>query len=80
MRAKLYGVRRVDMKAEDGRPITGYSCYIGAPTDGVEGEEVVKVFCSDAVCMRTGWRPTVGKAVRVEYNAKGRIMSIEDEK
>ena len=47
MQAILYGVRRVDMQSEDGRSIKGFSCFIGYPAAGVQGDEVSKVFVSD---------------------------------
>lgn len=49
MQAYLYGVRRIDMKDDNGGQINGYSCFIGYPADGVIGDEVSKVFVSDSM-------------------------------
>ena len=77
MQAYLYGVRRVDMTAQDGSKVNGFSCFIGYPADGVQGDEVSKVFISDALAQRNAWSPAVGKLVSVEFTPKGKISSIK---
>ena len=77
MQAILYGVRRVDMQSEDGRPIKGFSCFIGYPAAGVQGDEVSKVFISDDLAQSNAWSPAVGKLVNVEFTPKGKISIIK---
>ena len=77
MQAFLHGVRRVDMNSEDGRPISGFSCFISYPAAGVEGEEVSKVFVSDGLARQCGWSPAVGKLVNVEFTPKGKLNHIQ---
>ena len=71
MQAYLYGVRRIDMKDDNGGQINGYSCFIGYPADGVIGDEVSKVFVSDSMVKKCTWSPEVGKLVNVEFTPKG---------
>lgn len=75
MRAMLHGFRRVDMKNENDQPIKGFSCFIGYPADGVEGQEVTKVFVSDNICLSSGFSPRVGD-VELEFTPKGRVSSV----
>lgn len=76
MQAYLYGSRRVDMVDGNGGAIKGFSCFIGYPADGVEGDEVSKVFVSDSMAGKCGWHPMVGSLVNVDFTPKGRLSSI----
>ena len=73
MQAYLYGSRRVDMEDNN---VHGFSCFIGYPAAGVEGNEVSKVFVSDGMAGKCGWHPMVGSLVNVEFTPKGRLSSI----
>lgn len=75
MRAMLHGFRRVDMQNENGQPIKGFSCFIGYPVSGVEGQEVTKVFVSDSVCSASGFSPRVGE-VEMDTTPKGKLTGI----
>ena len=73
MRAMLHGYRRVDMEDEKtGRPISGFSCFVGYPVDGVEGQEVTKVFVSDNICKASGFSPRLGE-VELDTTPKGKL-------
>lgn len=72
MRAMLHGYRRVDMKNEDGQPIKGFSCFVGYPVDGVEGQEVTKVFISDNICQASAFSPRLGE-VELDTTPKGKL-------
>lgn len=76
MRAMLYGVRRIDMQAADGRQIRGYSLYIGYPVDGVHGVETSKQFVSDDLCEMCSWKPEVDMILNLDFTPKGKITSI----
>ena len=73
MRAMLHGYRRVDMEDEKtGRRISGFSCFVGYPVDGVEGQEVTKVFISDNVCQASAFSPRLGE-VELDTTPKGKL-------
>lgn len=73
MRAMLHGYRRVDMEDEKtGRRISGFSCFVGYPVDGVEGQEVTKVFISDNICQASGFSPRLGE-VELDTTPKGKL-------
>lgn len=72
MRAMLHGYRRVDMEGENGQPIKGFSCFVGYPVDGVEGQEVTKVFISDNICRASGFSPRLGE-VELDTTPKGKL-------
>lgn len=73
MRAMLHGYRRVDMEDEKtGRRISGFSCFVGYPVDGVEGQEVTKVFISDNICQASGFSPRLGD-VELDTTPKGKL-------
>lgn len=76
MQAYLHGVRRVDMTDANGKQVQGFSCFIGYPADGVEGDEVSKVFVSDTMAQRCAWHPMVGSLVNVDFTPKGRLSAI----
>lgn len=76
MQGYLYGVRRVDMAGENGGQIKGFSCFIGYPAEGVQGDEVSKVFVSDSMATKCAWSPEVGKLVNVDFTPKGRLSFI----
>ena len=76
MQAMLHGFRYVDMKNESGQEIKGFSCFLGYPSSGVEGEECSKVFVSQEIANATAWSPTVGKPVNVEFTPKGKVSSV----
>lgn len=73
MQAYLYGVRRVDMEDNN---VHGFSCFIGYPVDGVDGDEVSKVFVSDSMAQKFAFSPRVGSLVDVDFTPKGRLSSI----
>lgn len=77
MQAFLHGFRRVDMQSDDGRVISGFSCFIGYTSAGVEGQEVSKVFVSDSLAKECTWSPIVGKLVNVEFTPKGKLSTIQ---
>lgn len=37
------------MADQNGGQVKGFSCFIGYPADGVDGDEVSKVFVSDSM-------------------------------
>lgn len=74
MRAMLHGFRRVDMEA-DGRKISGFSCFIGYPADGVEGQEVTKVFISDTICRSSAFSPRIGE-IELDTTPKGKVAGV----
>lgn len=76
MQAYLYGVRRVDMTDDQGRKVQGFSCFIGYPAAGVEGDEVSKIFVSDAMAQQCAWSPAVGTLLNVDFTPKGRLSAI----
>lgn len=76
MQAYLYGVRRVDMTDDQGRKVQGFSCFIGYPANGVQGDEVSKVFVSDSIAQKCAWSPAVRSLVNVDFTPKGRLSSI----
>lgn len=75
MRAMLHGFRRVDMENENGQPIKGFSCFVGYPVDGVEGQEVTKVFISDNICRASGFSPRLGE-VELDTTPKGKLTAV----
>lgn len=75
MRAMLHGFRRVDMESDNGQPIKGFSCFVGYPVDGVEGQEVTKVFISDNICRASGFSPRLGE-VELDTTPKGKLTSV----
>lgn len=75
MRAMLHGFRRVDMRNENDQPIKGFSCFIGYSADGVEGQEVTKMFVSDSLCSSCGFSPRLGH-VDLDVTPKGKLSSI----
>lgn len=78
MKAMLHGVRRIDMRdRETGRPITGYSCFISFPSEGVIGEETAKQFVSDELAAASRWSPEVGNLVLIDFTPKGKVSSIQ---
>lgn len=74
MRAMLHGFRRVDMENENGQPIRGFSMFVGYPVDGVEGQEVTKIFISDNVCHSCGFSPRLGE-VELDTTPKGKLTA-----
>ena len=72
MRAMLHGYRRVDMVDDQSREIKGFSCFVGYPVDGVEGQEVTKVFVSDHICKASGFSPRLGE-VELDTTPKGKL-------
>lgn len=75
MRAMLHGFRRVDMENENGQSIKGFSCFVGYPCDGVEGQEVTKVFVSDNICRASGFSPCLGE-IEMDTTPKGKLAGI----
>lgn len=73
MRVMIHGYRRVDMEDEKGRPINGFSCFCGYPLDGVEGQQVDKIFVSDTICRASGFSPRLGEA-EMDTTPKGRLI------
>lgn len=78
MRATVIGYRRVDMQDERGKPINGHSLFVAFPSNGVEGQESCKLFCSDNLAIDTKFVPKVGGAVNIEFNRYGRLGSISN--
>lgn len=77
MRAMLHGVRRVDMTdQQSGRPIKGFSCFLGYPADGVEGQETCKQFISDDLATSCAWSPSVGGYVDLDFTPRGKVCGI----
>lgn len=76
MQGYLYGSRRVDMTDDKGKQVQGFSCFIGCPAAGVEGDEVSKVFVSDSVAQQGAWHPMAGSLVNVDFAPKGRLSSV----
>ena len=79
MKCNLHGFRRIDMTDDSGRSIRGYSCYIGYPSNGVQGEETQKVFISDEMAIGCEWRPTAGTSIRIDFMPKGRVSWVQDD-
>lgn len=76
MRAMLHGFRRVDLTDEQtGRNVRGFSCFIGYPASGVEGQETSKVFFDDSLCAASGFSPRLGE-VEIDFTPKGRPSSV----
>lgn len=77
MKAMLHGIRYVDMVDEaTRRPIRGYSCFIGYPTEGVDGEECTKLFVSQDMADRCCWSPMVGMSVIIDFTPRGKVCGI----
>lgn len=77
MRAMLHGVRYVDMVDEaTKRPIRGFSCFVGYPVEGVEGQETTKFFVSQELASSCGWSPSVGRFVDIDFTPRGKVCGI----
>lgn len=79
MKATFLGCRRVDMTdSSTQRRISGYSCFLAYPSQGVQGEEASKQFLSDEFCASSQVNPPslVGKKVSVDFTPRGKISSI----
>lgn len=77
MQAMLHGFRRVDMTSkENGRRITGYTCYYSYPSEGVQGLECDHKFVSDDLAAACGWHPEVDRLVNLDFTPRGRLSSI----
>lgn len=76
MQKYLCGVRRLDMMDDEGRKVQGFSCFIGCPAADVEGDEVSKVFVSDAMAQQGAWHPMVSSRVNVDFTPKGRLSFV----
>lgn len=75
MKAMLHGFRRVDITDQD-RQVHGYSCFVGFPSPGVQGQETAKQWVSDEVAAFTSWSPEVGKMVDLDFTPKGRVCGV----
>lgn len=76
MQAYLYGVRRGNMADQNGGQVKGFSCFIGYPADGVDGDEVSKVFVSDSMVQKCACSPAVRSLVNVDFTPKGQLSGI----
>lgn len=76
MRVMVHGVRRVDMTDDRGRNVRGYSLYCGYPADGVQGQEVTKLFVSDELANTCKFYPTAGVEAVIEFTPRGKISTI----
>lgn len=77
MKAMLHGVRRIDMTdAQTGRVIRGYSLFIGFPSEGVVGQEVLKRFIDDDLANSCKWHPEVGKQLFLDFTPRGKICEV----
>lgn len=78
MKVMLHGFRRVDMINDRNEHVCGYSLFISYPSEGVQGLETKKQWVSDALAGASGWYPTVGKEVMIEFTPKGKVSSLSD--
>lgn len=76
-KVKVLGVRWVDMDAEGGRKITGYSLYICFPADNVEGLQTGKCFVAANRWNGLTYQPRVNDEVILVYNRSGKVSDIQ---
>lgn len=76
-KVKVLGLRWVDMDAEGGRKITGYSIYICFPADNVEGVQTGKVFVAANRWNDLSYQPRVNDEVLFIYNRSGKVADIQ---
>lgn len=76
-KVKVLGIRWVDMDAEGGRKITGYSLYICFPADNVEGLQTGKCFVPANRWGSLTYVPRVNCDVILVYNRSGKVADIQ---
>lgn len=76
-KVKVLGSRWVDMDAEGGRKITGYSLYICFPADNVEGLQTGKVFVAASRWNQLTYQPRVNDECILVYNRSGKVADIQ---
>lgn len=73
IKGREMGRQRMDFTTADGTRICGTKLHWAFEEDGVDGEAVEAVFLRDDVPLPPG-KP--GQAIAVEYNRKGRVVSV----
>lgn len=76
-KVKVLGLRWVDMDAEGGRKIVGYSVYICFPADNVDGLQTGKCFVSSDRWTALTYVPRVNDEVILIYNRSGKVADIQ---
>lgn len=76
-KVKVLGIRWVDMDAEGGRKITGYSIYICFPAVNVEGVQTGKCFVPASRWNDLTYQPCVNDEVILVYNRSGKVADIQ---
>lgn len=76
-KVKILGIRWVDMDAEGGRKITGYSIYICFPNDNVEGLQTGKCFVPASRWNELTYTPRCNDEVILVYNRTGKVADIQ---
>lgn len=71
---KCVGLKRIDMRADDGKYINGYSVFVTHPEEGIEGEYAEKLFLGDNyIGSIGGYIPRVGDLMCGEFTRSGKL-------
>ena len=75
MTVEIVGYKKKAFTAPDGANISGYDLHVMGLENGVTGNYVERMFCSERKL--NGYLPTLGDVVEISYNRFGKIDTIK---
>ena len=72
----LVGMRRVNFKGQDGKPVDGWNLFFNYSDPNITGYGTEKIFVSAAKFNEVSFMPEIGSDCQLMYNKFGKVADI----